>query len=55
MPLRWSQVTARLEPARFTIKTALKRIAADGDPLAPVLDQAIPVEGLLGGLAERLG
>jgi bifunctional non-homologous end joining protein LigD len=38
MPLRWSEVNARLNPAAFTIKTApsrMKRLRED--PLAPVL------------------
>jgi len=41
MPLRWSQVTARLRPERFTIRTALQRLSRDGDPLAPVLKDGL--------------
>ena len=54
MPLRWSQVSARLDPARFNITSALERIAADGDPLRSVLDESIDVAELLGALGERL-
>jgi len=54
MPLRWSQVSARLDPARFNIASALERIAAEGDPLRGVLDQAIDVADLLVALGERL-
>jgi bifunctional non-homologous end joining protein LigD len=38
MPLRWSEVNARLDPAAFSIRTAptrMKRLRED--PLAPVL------------------
>ncbi len=37
-PLRWSEVTAKLDPGRFTIKTALRRFAKKADPLLPVVD-----------------
>ena len=37
-PLRWSEVTARLNPGRYTIKTAIKRFEGNGDPLLPVVD-----------------
>ena len=37
-PLRWSEVTARLNPGRYTIKTAIKRFERNGDPLLPVVD-----------------
>lgn len=38
MPLRWSEATARLDPAKYTIKTAIRRLEKLGDPLAPVLE-----------------
>ena len=44
----------RLDPARWTIKTALPRIQRSGDPLSGVLGQPVDVEALLGGLTERL-
>jgi bifunctional non-homologous end joining protein LigD len=31
MPLAWDEVTARLDPRRFTIRTLEKRVAS-GDP-----------------------
>lgn len=53
MPLRWSQVNARLDPRRFTIRTA-PRIARDsGDPLAPILDDLVDVAALAAAV-ERL-
>jgi bifunctional non-homologous end joining protein LigD len=40
-PLRWSEVNARLDPARFTIRTVPARARRLGaDPLLPVLSQA---------------
>ncbi len=37
MPLRWSEVNAKLDPTTFTIKTAPARMGKIGDPLAEVL------------------
>jgi bifunctional non-homologous end joining protein LigD len=54
MPLAWSQVSSRLDPTRFTIKTALAGLAKRGDPLRGVLGPAINVERLLGQLEGRL-
>ncbi len=40
-PLRWSEVNARLDPARFTIKTLPDRFRRLADPLLPVLGGGI--------------
>jgi bifunctional non-homologous end joining protein LigD len=52
-PLRWEEVTAKLDPARFTIKTAPPRFAKLGDPLAPVLGDGIDVVTTLRRLEHR--
>ena len=36
-PLKWSEVTRRLDPSRFNLKTLRKRLDAVGDLFAPVL------------------
>jgi bifunctional non-homologous end joining protein LigD len=54
MPLVWSQVTSRLDPTRWTIRTALRQLKRRGDQVLPVLGDAVDVERLLGALEERL-
>ena len=36
-PLAWDEVTADLDPSRFTIETVVARVAERGDPMAPIL------------------
>jgi len=52
-PLRWEEVNARLDPARFTIKTAPPRFAQFGDPVAPVLAGHVDVAAALRKLERR--
>jgi bifunctional non-homologous end joining protein LigD len=52
-PLRWDEVTARLDPARFTIRTVPDRFAAMDDPVAPVQHEAIDLAAVLGRLEAR--
>jgi bifunctional non-homologous end joining protein LigD len=54
MPLEWRQVTRRLDPARFTIRTAPERLARSGDPLREVLEAPVDVARLLAALEARL-
>jgi bifunctional non-homologous end joining protein LigD len=53
-PLRWTQVTARLDPARHTIRTALRAVRRRGDPLRGVLGEPVDVSALLSALEDRL-
>ena len=52
-PLAWTEVTARLDPARFTIKTVPDRFAKRGDPMRDVLDTRFDVAALLAALVAR--
>jgi bifunctional non-homologous end joining protein LigD len=53
-PLRWSQVTARLDPRELTLRNVPQRMRRGGDPMREVLDAAPPVGALLDALLSRL-
>ena len=53
-PLSWSQVTARLDPGRWNLRTTPRQMDKKGDPMADLLSQNLDVEALLTALAERL-
>ena len=55
MPLAWRDVTARLAPERFDIRTAVPRLERRGDPLRGVLGPGLDAVRLLDGLARRVG
>jgi len=54
-PLLWSEVTARLDPSRFTLVTLPKRFEKMADPLIPVLTGTIDMAAALGRIEQRLG
>jgi bifunctional non-homologous end joining protein LigD len=53
-PLRWEQVTARLDPSRFTIKTLLTYMEKKGDPLAPILTGVTDMAAAIARIEARL-
>ncbi len=56
MPLRWSEVNARLDPSRFTIRNAVQRARRLGeDPLRPVLELRPDLEAVLRRLHAQVG
>ena len=53
-PLDWREVTRRLDPSRFTIRTVPARFRRRGDPLSVVLDAGADVPAALRALSARL-
>ncbi len=54
-PFQWKDVSARLDPARFTIKTLPSRLNKTGDPLAPVLTGSIDMATAIARIESGLG
>ena len=55
MPLRWREITAKLNPGRFTIRSAARRMKRLGeDPLRSVLDETPDLASALERLNELL-
>jgi bifunctional non-homologous end joining protein LigD len=54
-PLAWSEVTARLDPARFTMTTVPARFDKMADPLTPVLTGEIDMAAAVNRIERRLG
>ncbi|HWO88295.1 MAG TPA: DNA ligase D [Gemmatimonadales bacterium] len=54
-PLEWKEVTAKLDLAKFTIRTMPRRMERlGGDPLLPVLEEVPDLPGALQRLHERV-
>jgi bifunctional non-homologous end joining protein LigD len=54
-PLRWDEVTARLDPARFTLRTLPGRFEKMVDPLTPVLTGGVDMAAAIERIERRLG
>ena len=52
-PLSWSEVTTRLDPSAFTIKTIFKRLDKKGDLWKPVLGKGLDIGKALKKLEKR--
>ena len=53
-PLAWSEVTARLDPKRFTLKTLPERFKKMADPLAPALTGAVDIATAVERISDSL-
>ena len=55
MPLKWSEVNGKLDPRKFTLKTAPARMKKlRQDPLQPVLELSPDLQAALARLAGKL-
>ena len=54
-PLEWREVTARLDPARFNLKTMAARFETMADPLTPVLGPGIDMAAAIARIEARMG
>jgi bifunctional non-homologous end joining protein LigD len=53
-PLRWDEVTARLDPARFTIRTLPERFESMADPMVDVFGEGIDVAVAIANISRRM-
>jgi bifunctional non-homologous end joining protein LigD len=53
-PLRWDEVTARLDPSRFTMQTIPKRFEAMEDPLRGVLGKGVNLAAAIAKIERRM-
>jgi bifunctional non-homologous end joining protein LigD len=52
-PLRWEEVTPRLDPHRFTMREVIRRVERHGDLSEPMLHGRRRLDSALGTLACR--
>jgi bifunctional non-homologous end joining protein LigD len=53
-PLRWDEVTARLDPARFNLRTIPERFAGMDDPLQGVMGEGIDMAAAIARIEKRM-
>jgi bifunctional non-homologous end joining protein LigD len=53
-PLRWDEVTARLDPAHFTIRSLPKRFEKMADPMTPVLGEGVDMAKAIQKIERRM-
>jgi bifunctional non-homologous end joining protein LigD len=53
-PLKWSEVNARLDPARFNLRTLPKRFEKMDDPFSGVLGKGVDMGKAIAGIEERM-
>ncbi|MFI5371490.1 MAG: non-homologous end-joining DNA ligase [Candidatus Eisenbacteria bacterium] len=53
-PLKWSEVNARLDPARFNLRTLPRRFEKMDDPLLPVLGKGVDMGVVIAAIEERM-
>jgi len=53
-PLEWKEVNARLDPARFNLRTLPKRFEKMEDPLRGVLGKGVDMAVVIGRIEERM-
>jgi bifunctional non-homologous end joining protein LigD len=53
-PLRWDEVTARLDPSAFTLRTVPERFRSMPDPLTGVLGEGVDMAATLERIARRM-
>ncbi|MDR7544295.1 MAG: DNA ligase D [Armatimonadota bacterium] len=54
-PLEWTEVTPRLDPRQFTLRTVPPRFAAMRDPMRAVLRQSVDLGRAIARIEKRLG
>ena len=53
-PLGWKEISAKLDPSRFTIRTVPERMKEAADPMLDVLGPGVDVESAIGALQQRI-
>ena len=54
-PITWAELEAGVDPAAFTIRTVIDRVARSGDPMAPMLTMRPAIGEVMARLAAVVG